>query len=380
MDSDVRPMNHARFFEELLHELQVLIASGTEYDLIRSSRILRQLLLDGDALLHLVNRELRASPVFRVKSRYEGLPSSDWINTDLFWSEEGAPHADLNLQQFLSHSVGVSMGRQITVREVVKYAAIILGGVHFKVGKGGEYEGIAKFHDGRDREGLSPVLRSLQEIGAITRDALIPIRDLLINRERFESGKGWTALLCLEILPTPPDEDNYILDLGTNEAKNRFSIYLDSRGELTFRVVDRNGARKYLRAGRLGDAVPARRPIIIACEFSTVGTETLLSLRTDGWDHAEIVESPAYQEIGDPFHFVTGSDCRGKRHTHMFVYGELLIARPLTEIELTQAAQHFLTKAAESGVGLHYEGNQFMYSGGHPNFPEPGADCEPQHG
>ncbi len=373
-------MNHARLFEELLHELQVLIASATEYDLVRSSRILRQFLLDGDALLHLVNRDLHSSPVFRVNSPHEGSPSSDWINTDLCWSGESVPYADLNLQQFLSYSIGVSMGREITIRQVIKYAAIILGGVHFKADKGGEYEGIAKLNDERDSQGLSPVLRSLQQIGAITRDALIPIRDLLINREKFESGKGWTALLCLEIIPSAPDEDNYILDLGANEATNRFSIYVDARGELTFRVVDRDGARRYLRAGRLGDAVPAGRPIIIACEFSTVGAETLLSLRTDGWDHAEIVESLTYQDIGDPFHFVTGSDCRGKKHTHMFVYGELLIARPLTEIELAQAAQYFLAKAAESAVGLHYQGNQFMHSGGHPNFPELGTDSGPQLG
>lgn len=373
-------MNHARLFEKLLHELQVLIASGTEYDLIGSSRILRQLLLDGDALLHLVNRELRASPGFRVASP-SGVPlTSDWINTNLYWSDENMAYADLDLQQFLSYSVGVSAGRAITVREVIKYAAIVLGGVHFKVDKGGEYEGIARFHDERDSGGISPAMRSLREIGAITRDALLPIRDLLIKRERFERGKGWTALLCLEILPSPPDEDNYILDIGASESNNRFSIYVDPRGELTFRLVDRNGARKYLRAGRIGDAVPARRPIIIACGFSTVGAETLLSLRTNGWDHAESVHSVDYQEIGSPFHFVTGSDCHGKKHTHMFVYGELLIARPLTDIELGEAAEHFLSKAADSAIGLHYRGNQFMYSGGHPNFPEPGDEIGRKHG
>ena len=366
-------MNHARLFEELLHELQVLLASATEYDLIRSSRVLRQLLLDGDALLHLVNRELRASPVFRVRTFGDGSGSgpADWMNTAISWSDESAPFADLSLQQFLSYRLGVANGEEITVRQIIKYAAIVLGGVHFKVDKGGEYEDIARLHADRDNDRLTAVLKSLGQIGAVTRDALIPVRDLLLKRESFESGKGWTALLCLEILPSSPDEDNYILDIGANEAANRFSIYVDARGELTFRLIDQNCVRKYLRAGRVGDSVPAQKPIIIACEFSTVGAETLLSLRTDGWDHAEIVESLSFQEIGDPFLFVTGSDCRGKKHTHMFMYGELLIARPLTELELEQAAQHFISKAAESGIGLHYQGNQFVYSVGHPNFPEP---------
>ncbi len=364
-------MNHARLFGELLLELQVLIASATEYDLVRSSRVLRQLLLDGDALLQLVNRKLRASPVFRVRTHVEGLESADWMNTAISWSDENTPYADLSLQQFLSHRLGVANGEEITVRQIIKYAAIVLGGVHFKVDKGGEYEGIARLHADRDNDGLTAVLKSLGQIGAVTRDALIPVRDLLLKRESFQNGKGWTALQCLEILPGSPDEDNYILDIGENESANRFSVYVDARGELTFRLIDRDGVRKYLRAGRVGDAVPARKPIIIACEFSTVGAETLLSLRADGWDHAVIVESLFFQEIGYPFHFVTGSDCRGKKHTHMFMYGELLIGRPLTELELEQAAQHFLSKAAASGAGVHYQGNQFMYSVGHPNFPEP---------
>jgi len=372
-------MNHTRHFEELLQDLQVQIASGAEYDLISSSRILRQLLLDGDALLHLVNRELRASPSFRVNSR-QGNLSSGWINTNIYWSDESVAYKDLGLQQFLAFSVAVVNERDVTVREIIKYAAIVLGGVHFKIDKGGEYEIIARIHNERDAGGFSPVLKALKEIGAITRDALIPVRDLLINRERFESGNGWTAILCLEILSSAPDEDNYIMDLGANEAKNRFSVYVDARGELTFRIVDRNGERKYLRAGRVGAVVPSQRPIVIACEFSTVGAETLLSIRTDGWDHAEIVQGLAYQEIGNPLYFVVGSDCRGKKHTHMFEYSKLLIARPLTEVELTQVAQDFLSKAKESGIGLHYHGNQFMYSGGHPNFPVPGTENEPQHG
>ena len=369
----------ARHFEKSLHELQVLIASPAEYDLIQSSRILRQLLVDGDALLHLVNRELRASPTFRVRTLTESTPLTNWIIPELFCSRENEPYEDLNLKQFLAHRVAIANEEDITVRQVIKYAAIILGGVHFKVNKGGEYEGIAQFHVDRNQGGLTPVLALLREIGAITRDALIPIRDRLIKRERFESGKGWTALLCLDLLPSPTDEDNYILDLGENEASNRFSIYVDARGELTFRIIDRNGIRKYLRAGPVGNAVPAAKPIMIACEFSTVGDETLLSLRTDGWDHAEIVECFAYQEVGDPFHYVTGSDCLGKKHTHMLVYSELLIARALTELELTQATQHFLSKASESRVGLHYQGNQFMHSMGHPNFPRPTEKAETPH-
>lgn len=361
-------MSQERLFEQLIHELQVLIAVPSERNLISSSRILRQLLVDGGALLHLVNRKVRASLIFRVRKFSESSPLSEWMNPELFCDDNEAPHVDLDLQQFLAHRVGMVNGKEITIRQVIKYAAIILGGVHFKVDSGSEYEAVAHFHANRDKIGLSPVLVALRQIGAITRDVLIPVRDLLINRKKFESGKGWTALFCLDILPGALDEDNYIFDLGVNENTNRFSVYVDVRGELTFRIIDRNGARRYLRVSGVGYAVPAKESIIVTCVCSTVGDETLLSLRVGGWDHTEIVESFVYQEVGNPLHFVMGSDCLGKKHTHMFWYGDFFIAKPLAELELAQVTQWLESKTGESAVGLHYQGNQFMHSAGHPNF------------
>lgn len=61
-------MNHARLFEEILLDLQPHLNSDDAYELIKSSKVLRQLLLDGDALLHLVNRKLRAKPTFSVRA------------------------------------------------------------------------------------------------------------------------------------------------------------------------------------------------------------------------------------------------------------------------------------------------------------------------
>lgn len=359
-------MNHSRLFEELLLELQVLINSDDEYDIVKSSRVLRQLLLDGDALLHIVNRELRVAPQFSILES-EGA-FEDHFRPTIYPSGLGAEVTTLNLQKFLSHSLGRIDGKPITVREVIKFGAIVLGGVHFKEDSRGEFSHLSALHSSTGSANESAVLVALKHIGAVTRDALIPIRDQMLMRERFEQGKGWTALLSLRLLPVPADEENYILDLGTQEHENRFSIYVDSRGELTFRIVDSARSRRYLRAGRVGQAVPLGSPIIILCEMSTVGDESLLSIRTDGWDHAEVVPASAFQEIGDPFHFVTGSDCLGRKHTHMDQFGTLLIARPLSGLETAQAVAYFSKKAAEAAHWVNFSGNQFLYSGAHPNF------------
>jgi hypothetical protein len=361
-------MNHTRLFEELLLELQVLINSPLEYDQIKSSRVLRQLLIDGDALVHLVNRELRASPSFTVQT--DAPARADNFYPEIYPAAESVESAELRLQDFLKHSVGTDSQGTITVRDVIKYAAIVLGGVHFKEAESSQYRRLAEIHNARDNDGTSHVLTALRHIGAVTRDAIIPIRDRLLKRERFERGQGWTVILSLRLLPAPPDEENFILDVGANENANRFSVYVDARQQLTFRIVDSSGSRRYLRTGLVGGAVPIEKPIILVCELSTVDDETLLSIRTDGWDHAEVVRGVALQDIGNPFHFVTGSDCLGKKRTFHDEFGSILIARPLSILETAQSVAYFSEKAASATHWVSFLGNQFLYSGGHPNFEQ----------
>lgn len=325
--------------------------------------------MDGDALVHIVNRELRSSPVFRVRVPSGSNDEANWIDPVLSPGIDDE-YLKLDLRRFLNHQVGISDGRPVTVRHLIKYAAIVLGGVHFKAVPGDDLESVARHHVNKNDRGLSLALQALRQVGAVARDALVPVRDLMINRERFEGGRGWTAIISLNILPVPPDEENYIFDIGLEKHRNRLSIYVDTRGELTFRLVDRTGVRKYLRAGPAPDLQVMHRPIVIACEFSSLETETLLSLRTDWWDHAEIVQSLDYQEIGDPLYSVIGSDCCGEKDTHMFVYGFITVGRPLTSSEFSNTVDYMSSSAAKQEMGLHFKGHQFYYSVGHPNFPE----------
>ena len=366
-------MNHSRLFEELLLELQTYLNSGDAYEVIKSSRVLRQLLLDGDALLHLVNRELRAQPRFRVRMLTD--EAKQGFAPEIYPDTDRSKTNDLQLKGFLAFSMGSSDGASITIREVIKFVAIALGGVHFKDDPTGKYTALDELHSSADRIEDSPVLLALQHIGAVCRDALIPIRDLLLEREKYEKGVGWTAMLSLRLLEGPADEDNYILDIGANEDTDRFSVYVDTRNELTFRVIDAGGSRRYLRAGVVGRSVPLEVPILILCELSTVGTESLLSLRTDGWDHAEIVHDSPLGAIGNPLHSVMGSDCTGIKHTRMDQFGVLLINRPLSGLEKSQAAAHLSEQASIATSWVSFRGNQFLYSNAHPNFFDRNEDA-----
>ena len=152
-------MNHTQLFEELLLELQVLVNSSNKYDLIKSSRILRQLLLDGDALLHVVNREIKLSQSFIVSKKEKDV-INDKFNPNIFPDRTSV--LELNLKNFLSYSLGLSNNKPVTVREVIKYAAIILGGVHFKEDPKGEYEHLSSLHDSNNSESLSEILIALK--------------------------------------------------------------------------------------------------------------------------------------------------------------------------------------------------------------------------
>ena len=359
-------LNHFRLFEELLLELQMLINSDDTYDLVKSSRVLRQLLLDGDALLHIVNRKLRVPPEFNILSSQ--VSSGDYRNFEIYPGGHTDTVVTLNLQKFLSYPLGRSQGKTITVKDVIKFGAIVLGGVHFKEEPREETSHLMSVHTSSAVESLSPVFVALKHIGAVTRDAMIPIRNRLLMRERFEKGDGWTALLSLRLLPAPADEENYILDIGSHEHENRLSIFVDTRGDLTFRLIDAVGARQYLRTGRVGHAIPFASPIIIFCEMSKVGDECLLSIRANGWDHAKVVPGDALGRIGNPFHFVVGSDCFGKKHTHMDLFGTVLIASPLSSLDAAQTIAYLSSNAAEAQHWVSFSGNQFLHSESHPNF------------
>lgn len=357
-------MNHTQLFEELLLELQVLVNSSNKYDLIKSSRILRQLLLDGDALLHVVNREIKLSQSFIVSKKEKDV-INDKFNPNIFPDRTSV--LELNLKNFLSYSLGLSNNKPVTVREVIKYAAIILGGVHFKEDPKGEYEHLSSLHDSNNSESLSEILIALKNIGKITVNALIPIRDSLLDRGKFEEGKGWTAILSIKLFPMQEDEENFILDVGIDENKNRFSIYVDTRGELNFRIIDSNGKRRYLRTGKVNQAIPLEKAIIINCEFVTLNNDTLLSICVDKWNHAEIINEATFHQIGDPFHYVLGSDLLGKKHTHIGQLKTLLINRPLKDFEKKQTLDYFYRESFNAKY-LYHSGNQFYHSVNHPNF------------
>jgi hypothetical protein len=133
-------VNRDELFLETVRDLAARTAvDASEYDVLRSSALLRQLLLDSDPLVHQVNRERHVPLVFRANVREPiwkmagSDPTAFWSRHDGLDPERALPApevADLNRDRFLASLVMIVDGRDFTVRDVVGQAAHVLGGVH----------------------------------------------------------------------------------------------------------------------------------------------------------------------------------------------------------------------------------------------------------
>jgi len=157
----------------------------SEYDVLRSALLLRQLLLDSTPLAHQVNRDRHVPLRFRVNVRdpiwkIAGTePPAVWIRQDGFDPETAltaSQVAELRLDPFLACVVMMIEGRDFTVRDVVMQTAHVLGGVHTGTPRAQEQQALAELSAAFRVGGLDPVVRQLQAIGRVVVRALDPLR------------------------------------------------------------------------------------------------------------------------------------------------------------------------------------------------------------
>lgn len=366
-------MSPEELFVHGLNDLHSAITSRNEYDVLHASKILRQLLLDGDRLVFAVNRSHSLKISFRI--HVPTMPP-DFILKDGTWmviealdtSETKKAPSELGIDEFLKVVVGGSRGQLVTVKDVIKFSAINLGGVHFKEAKKEEEQKLMDLMKTYFFPTEKPLIAALRVIGRIVLASMLPLRNKVIKRAEFEKAKGITALFSLCIYPGEPDEDNFIFDCGVEEGRNRASLYVDSRGELTFRLIDQSGQRFYIRAGELGAALPYGVPQIVMCEVAWLGDRLLASLSAGIWEHAEVLLPDRFPFELNPAHFVVGSDCTGKKNTHMLILGHMVIGSAISELDKARSVNYFQEEHAGELKGALFKGNQFLHSQNHPNF------------
>jgi hypothetical protein len=173
-------------FLETLRDLGTRTAvEASEYDVLRSSALLRQLLLDDDPLVHQVNRDRRLRLVFRTNVS-EPIWKKAGIEPPAFWSRHDGldpetalvpPEvAELKRDGLLASVVMIVDGRNFTVRDVVDQAAHVLGGVHAGKPREEAQEALSAVAAAFRIGNADPITGALRAISRIVLRALQPLR------------------------------------------------------------------------------------------------------------------------------------------------------------------------------------------------------------
>ena len=371
-------MNPKKLFLETLDDLHLSINSGDEYKVLRASVLIRQLVVDGgNSLVTQINRKHKLRLKYRVIqpnfSSIDGIPEPDlWCTTDGI-DPRRSTSIDrvtiLNEKSFLGLCIGQGGGQAYSVKEIIKFSANTAGGVHSDSPRSDIDLVLDKLRKLYIFSDISILFQHLRSIGRILLEGLRPLRNKVLNLERFQDSPGLSLHMALTLFPIGEERELCILDIGTEEQKNRLSIHLDTHQDLCFRMIDSSGQAKFVRAGSHDCAFNYGKPCYLSFQVAFCGEELLLHLNTGGWSMVNIFSKKQISLDSDKFHFVLGSDVIGKAQSHMSIMEWCSYSRYLKEQESEKIKSYFEDKIQGGYKGaVFFKGNKFLYSKDHPNF------------
>ena len=183
---DPKPLFIAR-----CEQLEELLKSNDELSAIDLSRILRQLLVDQHSLVHTVN--VNKIPIRFLVNKFREMPQGlppltfglleDGLDPDTS-PPIYPPPVELTLGDFLNCVVLIINGQQHTVKDIIRFAANVAGGIHHDPKPKVEYAAIKAFSEMFGIGGLPAGSRQLRAISRVTLKALSP----LINDVKKQSS------------------------------------------------------------------------------------------------------------------------------------------------------------------------------------------------
>jgi len=176
-------------------ELESILRRPDQYDYLRAAAILRSLLLDDNRLIDAANRSHKVRLRYRARDvrRDPGLQIKIQDGLTIFSVQDGLypPTAhnadfvgDFTHDQFLKLLVGIVNGEDVTVRDIILYAANKLGGVHYDERGGAKKTFLRK---ACNRITLGNMSIHVRQIGSIASIVLDGTRNL---REAVKSVRG----------------------------------------------------------------------------------------------------------------------------------------------------------------------------------------------
>lgn len=176
-------------FLETLGDVTRKLTSGSRYDLVRLSALLRQILCDNPPLALKVNSRFKLKLVFEVESakQKQSMPKFEaeelLTNWSTLYPNTQEETVSINLNQFLQMKTITHKGVECTVGDVIDVVAHAFGGVHLGKLKDKSNQTLSEL----EKEVLiydnSVVLLSLLDIAKVTVKSLIPLAEAILRQQ-----------------------------------------------------------------------------------------------------------------------------------------------------------------------------------------------------
>ncbi|NOU45460.1 MAG: DUF4263 domain-containing protein [Bacteroidales bacterium] len=167
---------------------------------------------------------------------------------------------------------------------------------------------------------------------------------------KYENFPGCSIHYLLKIFRLR-NSQNFIFDLGNDLTRNRISAYIDKNDYLTYRIIDNNGDKQYLRIKEKSFGFEYGQPCYICFDFGIGSDNSLINLEINGKYFKDIVlDSMDFdfsfiidQENKDGYLNMTlGSDISSNELSN-FYQGELVMyGRTFKFQEKTEIRNYFL--------------------------------------
>jgi hypothetical protein len=175
-------MHDDELFLRTIQDLSQKVNVGDEYDWLRASALVRQLLIDGHPLVGRVNR------VYGLKLRFEVPDASDAVDehTMVFMAGDTLlgvlPMRTVNRDGFLAAPLIYVRGRWFTTREIVDTVANALGGVHKGDLTAGSQQELSALNAAIQVLGGGAATAQIRGIGHMTIRGLKPLAEVVATK------------------------------------------------------------------------------------------------------------------------------------------------------------------------------------------------------
>lgn len=340
-------MTDGELFIQTLIDLSERVVSGEEYETLRASHLLRQLLIDGgNSLFSRANRQHRRKVRYIISDMGLGFPSNipqpdiwfSWDSIEPYRSAALRGRRDVSIDKFLSTRVAIAYGHDYTIQDLIQYVAHVMGGVHSGNPNTEKEKVLEQIQDFILFKQLPAAVLFVQSAARATLRAMLPLAYDVLGFQRFE-GQPALSVHLSATLARPDGAPNNIITLRSPDNIFAVSLFTSSLGEVTIQVASNNEVEQ-IPIGQLTKMYSFETPTYIAVYLGSYDSETLVRVDIGDWFRSIIIDK-ALDIPTSPLNLRIGSDPDINIGSKTLIYEVFRYRRALTSEEQIGVRDYF---------------------------------------